>query len=157
MVAIIAAVAENNVIGNAGELPWYIPEDLKHFREITTGHVVIMGRKTWESILARLGKPLPGRTCVVLTKQVAYEVPKGVSVFTNLEEALVKYSEKNLFIIGGAQLYAEGVGFADVLYITRVQGAPVGDTYFPDIDWSGWKLETQEPHEGYVFCRYVRV
>ena len=105
MIALIAAVANNNVIGKQNELPWYLPEDLKRFKQLTTGQVVIMGRKTYESILARLGKPLPNRTSIVITHQTGYTVAQGVEVSPSIAEALQSHNNEDRYIIGGEQIF----------------------------------------------------
>lgn len=156
MIALVAAIADNNVIGDSGQLPWYLPEDLQHFRELTTGHVVIMGRNTFESILARLGRPLPNRTSVVLTKQVDYRVPEGVVKAGSLSEALSMFAHKTMFIIGGAAVYAEALSVADKLYITRVHQSPLGDVYFPNINWDEWKCMVEDKKDGFTFAEYIR-
>ena len=100
MIALVAAVSKNGVIGDKNDLPWYLPEDLKRFKELTLGHTVVMGRKTYESIIARLHKPLPRRTSIVITRNSEYQVPEGVIISTSLDEALNKFPDKNTFIIG---------------------------------------------------------
>jgi len=133
MVSIIVAIAENGVIGDKNALLWNIKEDMRHFRTITTGHPVIMGRKTFESI----GRPLPKRTNVVITRgDTTFE---GCEVAHSLEEALAMFpAEEEIFIIGGAQIYAQALPLADKLYLTIVHRNYEGDTSFPDIDMSEW-------------------
>ena len=126
MLSLIAAVAENGVIGDKNALLWHISEDLKHFRAVTTGHPVVMGRKTFLS----LGRPLPGRTNVVLTRQ-ALDIP-GCTVVHSLEEAV------------GAQVYAEALPLAGRFYLTRVRHPYEGDTCFPAWDESEWRLAASE-------------
>nr|AIA18965.1 Dihydrofolate reductase [uncultured bacterium] len=130
------AIARNNVIGKNNELPWYIPEDLKHFKELTTGHTVIMGRKTYESIIARLGKPLPNRRSVVITSNTEYPVAEGVVKYTNLEEAIAAEDgpDKQVFLIGGQRIFAEGLQFANTIYTTEIHKDFDGDIYFPEFD-----------------------
>lgn len=156
MIALVAAVSKNGVIGNAGELPWHIPEDLKRFKEITTGKVVLMGRKTYESIVNRLGHPLPNRTNVVLTRQSGYGVPEGVCVCRSLEEAFKKFADADIFVIGGGEIYAQAIGLADTLYITHVEKEVSGDARFPDFSPSDWKLIGEERRDGYRFSVYQR-
>jgi len=130
---IIAAVARNRVIGDKGRIPWHIREDFAHFKRTTTGHAVIMGRKTFESI----GKPLPGRVNIVLTRNENYTAPEGVILKRSLEEAIAYCAEtrqEKAFIIGGAKAYEEGMGMADTLIITEINQDPEGDTFFPAID-----------------------
>jgi dihydrofolate reductase len=139
-VAMIAAVAENGVIGNENAIPWRLPGDFAHFKRTTTGKPLIMGRKTFESI----GKALPGRTNIVVSRQEGYQ-PEGVLVISSLEAALehaqaIAAAElaDEVIIGGGAQIYEDGMGFADRLYITHVALKPEGDTYFPVIDPLVW-------------------
>ena len=139
MVSIIVAIAENGVIGDKNALLWSIKEDMRHFRTITTGHPVIMGRKTFESI----GRPLPKRTNVVITRgDITFE---GCEVAHSLEEALAMFpAEEEIFIIGGAQIYAQALPLADKLYLTIVHRNYEGDTSFPDIDMSEWSEISRE-------------
>ena len=139
MVSIIVAIAENGVIGDKNALLWSIKEDMRHFRTITTGHPVIMGRKTFESI----GRPLPKRTNVVITRgDTTFE---GCEVAHSLEEALAMFpAEEEIFIIGGAQIYAQALPLADKLYLTIVHRNYEGDTSFPDIDMSEWSEISRE-------------
>jgi dihydrofolate reductase len=142
MISLIVAKAENDVIGSSNELPWYLPKDLKHFSQITTGHTVIMGRKTYDSIIARIGKPLPNRKNVIITKQAGFIAPDCV-VVNSLEDAVRDVpDQEEVFIIGGAQIYKEALPMVDRLYITHVHAEPKGDILFPEIDLSEWeKLE----------------
>jgi len=156
MISIIAAVAAKNVIGNKNRIPWHIPEDFKHFKDITMGHPVLMGRNTFLSIMQMLGKPLPGRTNLVLAKE-DFPVPEGVQIFHSLEDALEVYKDRELFVIGGASVYAQAIPFANTLYITHIDQSPEGDTYFPEIKKDEWKLVSEEPHEGHRFARYERI
>lgn len=139
MVSIIVAVAENGVIGDKNALLWHISEDLKHFKALTTGHPVVMGRRTYES----LGRPLPNRRNVVVTRQ-EIALP-GCEVVHSLEEALALFpSDEEVFITGGAQIYAEALPLADRFYLTRVMHAYEGDTRFPAWDESAWRLVRSE-------------
>lgn len=139
MVSIIVAVAENGVIGDKNALLWHISEDLKHFKAITSGHPVVMGRKTFESI----GRPLPNRTNVVITRQ-PLEI-EGCTVVHSLLEALALFaSDQEVFVIGGAQIYAEALPLADRFYLTRVMHAYAGDTCFPEWDEQAWRLTASE-------------
>ena len=134
MLSIIVAVAENGVIGGDNTLLWHISEDLKHFKAITSGHAVIMGRKTYDSI----GRPLPNRRNVVITRQDV--LIEGVDIVHSLEEAIALFpNEEEVFIIGGAQIYAEAMPLADTFYITRVHQSYEGDTTYPEwskVDWT---------------------
>ncbi|WP_295938892.1 dihydrofolate reductase [uncultured Alistipes sp.] len=139
MISIIVAVAENGVIGDKNTLLWHISEDLKHFKAVTTGHPVIMGRKTFES----LGRPLPNRTNVVVTRQDT-EIP-GCTVVHSLEEAVALFpADEEIFIIGGAQIYGQALPLADRFYLTRVFHSYEGDTHFPEWDERQWKLIESE-------------
>lgn len=158
MISIIVAVAENGVIGDKNALLWHISEDLKYFKSVTSGHPVIMGRKTYES----LGRPLPNRTNVVVTRQ-AVEIP-GCTVAHSLEEAVALFAaDEEVFIIGGAQVYAQALPLADRFYLTRVFHAYEGDTRFPEWDEREWRLVCSEsfpagasyPHP-FAFERYER-
>lgn len=133
------AVADNLVIGKGNDLPWHLPEDLKHFKEITMGKTVLMGRKTFESILARLKKPLPGRKNVVITRQKDYQVPEGVLVFDSLESAVQNLSADDVYAIGGAEIFKQALPLAQELIITHVNGNYEGDAFFPQVNWSQWK------------------
>lgn len=139
MVSIIAAVAANGVIGDRNALLWHISEDLKHFKTLTTGHPVVMGRKTWES----LGRPLPNRENVVITRQ-RIDIP-GCRVAHSLAGALELFPEsEEVFVIGGAQIYAEALPVADRLYLTRVEHDYEGDTRFPVWNEQEWQLVASE-------------
>ena len=144
MISIIVAIARNGVIGGDNRLLWHISEDLRRFKALTTGHPVVMGRKTWES----LGRPLPGRTNVVLTRQLDF-APEGAVVVHSLEEAVRMFPpQEEIFIIGGAQIYRQAMDLADRLYLTIVHRPYEGDTSFPLPDPGQW-LETSRrefPH-----------
>jgi dihydrofolate reductase len=144
-VSLIAAVAENGVIGNAGDLVWRLPADMRFFRQTTTGHHVVMGRKTWESI----GKPLRDRTNVIITRKMDFDAP-GCVVVHSLEEALSiarAAGETEAFVIGGSEIYAMALPIADRLYLTRIHESFDGDTVFPDIDAAHWVEANREEHE----------
>lgn len=157
MIILIAAVAKNGCIGKDGKLPWKIPEDMKRFKEITINHTVVMGRKTWESIPEKF-RPLPGRTNVVITRQTGYAVPDGVQVFAhpNVALAALDSDNGNVFVIGGAEIYAETMGTADELLITEVDQTVEGDAFFPKIDPEEWQETWREPHDGFAFVTYHR-
>ncbi len=155
--SIIAAVANNGCIGKNNELPWYIPEDLKHFKKLTLGHTVVMGRKTYESIVKRLGKPLPDRTSVVITRQADYPVPPGVFVYTNLYKSIEHHNDGELFCIGGGELYKEVLPLADKLYLTEVRQTVDGDTFFPEFDKKKWQELEREDHEGFSFVVLAKI
>lgn len=156
MVTIVAAVARNGCIGKDGELPWRIPEDLQRYRRITMGKVVVMGRKTWESIPEKY-RPLPGRTNVVITRNAGYPLPADVERAGSLEEALARHAGRDLVVNGGGTIYERALARADALDITHVHRHVAGDTFFPPIDPSVWKESWREDHEGFSFVTYERV
>ena len=145
MLSLIAAVGKRGEIGLDGKLPWYIPEDLKRFRQITRNKTVIMGRITFESILQSLGSPLPDRKNIVITSNQDYVVPEGCLVFHSLETAIkVTLNENEVFIIGGAKLYEKALPYVHRMYITYINHEFEADTFFPEIDLTKWKItETQ--------------
>jgi dihydrofolate reductase len=141
--SLIAAIARNGVIGRDGALPWQLPEDLAHFKRLTTGHTIVMGRKTWESI----GRPLPKRTNVILSRSL--EAPMGASVAANLDTAIAQArdaGETELYAIGGARVYAEALPRADVLELTRVDAEIAGDVHFPTWDPTEFECVRFEAH-----------
>ena len=155
----VVAVSSNNAIGKDNKLPWHLPADLKFFKSLTTGHHIIMGRKTFESF----GKPLPNRTSVVITRQKNYN-PEGCVVVHSLEEALkVAFDEKEAFIIGGAEIFKVAMPIADRIYLTRIKEIFEGDTFFPELDEEQWLLKEKQDFESdeknkyaYSFCIYER-
>ena len=162
---LVAAVADNGVIGRNNQLPWYLPEDLKHFKRVTLGRPVIMGRKTWESI----GRPLPGRTNIVISRQPGYSAD-GVRVVETLEAALelaeslaVIDGSEEVMVIGGAEIYRLALPRADRLFLTEVHGDVEGDAWFPDWDRREWREMSRERHAArdasefdYSFVSYTR-
>jgi dihydrofolate reductase len=159
-VALIAALADNGVIGNDNGLPWRLPADLRRFRRLTLGHWLVMGRRTFDG----LGRPLPGRETVVLTRQRGY-TPAGAQVAHSLLEALALARGAEVFIAGGAEVYGETLarGLADRLWLTRIHRDFAGDTFFPELDLRPWRLVTAERLEpdgeapfAYSFLRYER-
>jgi dihydrofolate reductase len=143
-VSIIAAMSENGVIGRGGRLPWHLADDLKRFKRLTMGHMLVMGRKTWESI----GRPLPGRRMVVISRQPNYR-PDGAQVVPSLDAALAiaeSTGDDEAFIIGGAEIYRLALPRANRLYLTRVHANIAGDTYFPDVNWKNWQRIAVEEH-----------
>lgn len=143
-VYLVAAVAANGVIGADGRLPWRLPEDLRHFKSLTLGHPVIMGRRTWES----LGRALPGRENIVVTRAPGYAAP-GASVAASLDAALALCAgEPTVFVIGGGELYAEALAVADGLVLTEIQRDYPGDARFPDYDRSAWRETQRQPQTG---------
>ncbi len=143
IVSLIAAVARNNVIGVGGDLPWRLPGDLAFFKRTTLGHPVIMGRRTWNEV----GRPLPGRTNVVLTRDSTFEAP-GARVVSSLDEALAPWrdSEEEVFVIGGGEVYRLALPVAGRLWLTRIHAEVPGDTTFPEWSESDWRRVWSEEH-----------
>ena len=137
---IIAALARQRVIGLRGAMPWHLPEDLKHFKDTTSGCAVIMGRKTLESILAALGKPLPNRRSIVITRNRSYSAP-GCETAGSLAEAMHLAGGQRAFVIGGAEIYAQALPLADRMVLTEIDAAFEGDAWFPEFDRTEW-IET---------------
>jgi dihydrofolate reductase len=151
-VAIVVAIGQNREIGKGGQLLWHISDDLKRFKQLTLGHPVIMGRKTFESIVAIIGKPLPGRANIVVTRDQNWSY-EDVLVFHSLEEALEKAREldtEEIHIGGGAELYAQALPFVDRLYLTLIDDSKEADTYFPPYETEFTKIISDEAreHEG---------
>ncbi|MBT0810754.1 dihydrofolate reductase [Litoribacter ruber] len=143
-VSLIVAKAENNVIGKNNDLVWKLSDDLKHFKKTTTGQHLIMGRKTYES----MGKPLPNRTSIVVTRNEDYSVPDEHFCVQNLEQALAlgkKLNLETIIIAGGGEIYKMALPYVDEMIITEVKATPEGDTFFPEINWSEWQ-ETKREH-----------
>ena len=139
---LLAAVAANGIIGVDGRLPWHLPEDLKHFKKLTLGHPIIMGRKTWES----LGRPLPQRENIVVTRNPDYDAP-GAAVATSLEAALALCAGETVaFVIGGQQLFADSLPIASGLVLTEIYKDYEGDTWFPPYDRAQWRETQRESH-----------
>ena len=155
---LVAAVASNGIIGANGRLPWHFAEELKHFKEVTLGHPVIMGRRTWES----LGKPLPGRENIVISRSPGFEA-SGASVATSVQAAIALCTGESVaFVIGGAEIYAAALPLADGLVLTEIQQDYEGDTSFPAWDRKAWRVSQKETHastEGvrFDFVLYERV
>jgi dihydrofolate reductase len=152
-IVLVAAVADNGVIGRDGDIPWRIPEDMRHFKAVTTGHPVVMGRVTFESI----GRPLPNRTNIVITRSPGWSAD-GVTVVGSVDEALAaargvaRGSASDVMVIGGARVYEALIGKADVQVITEVHQSPEGDTFYPAFDRSEWSETRRDEHDGYDFA-----
>lgn len=145
-ITLIVARARNGVIGHRGGLPWRLPEDLAHFKRATLGHPVVMGRKTWESIIARNGKPLPGRRNLVVSREAGLAVP-GAEVFDSLQAALAACAEApQVFVIGGAQLYAAALPLAQRVLLTELDADFAGDAFMPALDPAQWREVQRERH-----------
>lgn len=144
-IILIAAKAKNNIIGKDNQLIWKLSADLKRFKNLTSGHYILMGRKTYQS----LGKPLPNRTHIIISRNPDFSAPEGHYTFSSVEDAFIfcnKVGVEKLFIIGGGQIYQETLNLCDQLEITEVEASPEGDTYFPEIDREIWKETGREGH-----------
>jgi dihydrofolate reductase len=158
-ISIIAAVASNRVIGLNNSLPWHLPADLRHFKRLTKGHYLLMGRKTYES----LEGPLPGRTIVLITRQACYS-REGLYTAHSLPDAIeLAAEEKEVFIAGGAEIYSEALSLADRMYLTLIHHKFEGDTRFPEFDELDWDLTERRDYESdeenpypYSFLTYER-
>lgn len=145
-ISLIVAKAKNNVIGKDNGLVWKLSADLRHFKNTTTGHHLIMGRKTFEST----DKPLPNRTSVVVTRNENYSVPEGHHVVTDLEDALKLCEQKGLekiFISGGGEIYKIALPYVEEMIITEVDAQPDGDTFFPEVNWTDWQEISREHYQ----------
>lgn len=143
IITIIAAIGKNRELGKNNDLLWHLPNDLKRFKRVTSGHCVIMGRKTYES----LGKkPLPKRTNIIITRNANYKA-KDCIVVNSLQEALTKVDDDNPYILGGAEIYAQAFTVADVLDLTFVDASLEADAFFPEIDVTIWKETYREEHK----------
>lgn len=162
-IALIAAVADNGIIGVNGEMPWHIPADLKRFKHVTMGQPVIMGRKTYESIVAQIDGPLPGRTNIVLSRSRP-DLPEDVHLAETLTEALqhatavcaADEAADRIFVVGGATVYEQFLPQADQLVLTEVHETYEGDTHFPDWNRSDWVERSREEHNRFSFVEYDR-
>jgi dihydrofolate reductase len=143
-IILIAAVAENNALGKDNDLLWHLPDDFKRFKALTTGHKIIMGRKTFESFQ----KPLPNRHHIIITRDKSYHIEHpNCSIVHSLAEALAMVADEDLsFIIGGGEIYTLAMPYCDILEITRVHGNYEADAFFPTIDSSTWRLDSEEYH-----------
>jgi len=162
---LVAAVAKNGVIGAGGNLPWHLPEDMRHFKKLTLGHPVIMGRKTCESIVAARGGPLPGRVNIVVTRTPGYSAA-GCVLAGSLAAALAAAgAAEEAFVIGGGELYREALPIADRLELTEIDADFEGDAWFPEIATGDWHVLSREPHSpdaefahpyAFVVCERIR-
>ena len=153
MVTIVVAMAKNNAIGKDNQLLWHLPSDLKHFKELTSGHPIIMGRKTFESF----PKPLPNRTHVIITRQKNYTAENCIVVDSLKKAIAICPKDEDVYIIGGGEIYNQSIDFADKLEITKVFHSFEADTFFPEIDTAKWELVSEEFHpkdekHAYDFC-----
>ncbi|NOT09115.1 MAG: dihydrofolate reductase [Gemmatimonadales bacterium] len=160
IVSLVAAMSENRVIGKGGGLPWRLPKDLQHFKRLTVDHTVIMGRKTFDEVK----RPLANRRNVVVSRNPAFQ-PSGVTVVPSLEEALaLGATEREVFVIGGGEMYRLALPRADRIYLTVVHAQVEGDTEFPRFESEAWALDVEERHEAdekhafpFTFRTYLRV
>lgn len=160
LVSLVVAMSENRVIGRNGGLPWHLPKDLQYFKRLTLDHTVIMGRKTYDE----MKRPLANRRNVVITRNPEFH-PSGVTVVPSLTEALaLGATEREVFVIGGGEIFRQAISRADRLYLTVVHAQVEGDTYFPDFEHDGWALESEERHEAdekhpwaFTFRNYRRI
>jgi dihydrofolate reductase len=158
---LIAAVAEENrVIGNDKDLPWHIPEDLQHFKQLTTGHALVMGRRTFESIVHQFGGPLPDRRMVVLTRQHTFDEYAGVETYPSVDAAMEAVADEEVVFIGGGEsIYRQFLPRADRLELTLVEGAYEGDTYFPPFEHlvgDVFEPTQVDERDGFRFVTYER-
>lgn len=160
MFTIIAAASENNALGKDNQLLWHLPEDFKRFKTLTSGHYIIMGRKTFESF----PKPLPNRTHIIITRQPNYQAPEGCVVVSSLENAMeLCPANEEAFVIGGGEIYQQALDVVDKIDVTRVHTTIDADTFFPEIDTNTWKLVFEEFHPkdekhafDFTFLTYVK-
>ncbi|MBI4281579.1 dihydrofolate reductase [Candidatus Uhrbacteria bacterium] len=156
MIALIAAIDQQNCIGKDGTLPWHIPEDLAHFKKLTEGKTVLMGRKTWESLPEKY-RPLPNRTNIVITRQNDYALPAGVERYDAVDAALVAHLNEDIMIIGGGEIFTQTIDRADTLYITNVNQTVTACTaFFPPIDLTLWHETERDDRDGFSFVTYKR-
>ncbi|WNF36376.1 dihydrofolate reductase [Bacillaceae bacterium IKA-2] len=141
MISLIVAMAENNVIGFENKMPWHLPADLAHFKKTTTGHTIVMGRKTFQSI----GRPLPNRTNLILTRDLSFRA-EGCLVIHDIKEVLEKAKKEDLFVIGGAEIYQQFLPYAEKIYSTQILESFHGDTFFPQLT-EEWKMVATEKYE----------
>jgi dihydrofolate reductase len=156
LVSLVAALARNRVIGAGNRMPWHLPQDLRRFKRLTMGAPVIMGRKTYESILEQTGRPLPGRRNIVVTRQPGAQWD-GCEVAGSLDAALAAaHTAPEVFVIGGAELYRLALPRADRLYLTLLDAEYPGDTLVPEFDAADWRETARAPGAGFAFVTYER-
>tara|TARA_R110001592_G_scaffold144484_4_gene367638 strand:- start:6261 stop:6779 length:519 start_codon:yes stop_codon:yes gene_type:complete len=164
--SLIVAMAENNCIGKDNQMPWHISEDLKRFKSLTMGHPVIMGRKTFDSILGYLNKPLPERTNIIVSRS-GYQTQHDALIYDNLGDAITRakqiahdQNKDEIFIIGGAQIYTQSLGLADQIHLTKVHQSVDGDAFFPYFDTEEWnesqRIDNAEHEPPYSFITLTR-
>lgn len=162
-IALIAAVADNGVVGADGSIPWHYSADMKHFKRTTTGHPVILGRRTYENVVAGLGEPFPDRLSVVLTETLS-ALPEGAVAVESVAEALSVAREsarelgvETVYVAGGSAVYEAFLPLADRLVLTELYDSYEGDRYFPDVAWDDWREVSRESGEAFDFVEYRRV
>lgn len=153
MISLIVAMTKEGVIGINNKMPWYYSEDLKHFKKITVGKTVLMGRKTFQSVISRNGKILPNRHNVVLTRDRSF-IYDGIEVIHNIDEYILNNKSKEIIIMGGKEIYTLALPYCERLYITFINKSYKGDIYFPKIDFDKYDLISQEDIEELSFCVY---
>lgn len=156
IISLVVAAADNNVIGKDNAMPWHIPEDFKHFKNVTMGKPCIMGRKTFESILSSLGKPLPGRVNIIVSRSNYQHT--GALTCKDLDEAIDQASKidtDEICIVGGAQIYAQAITLANKIHLTRVHQSPEGDAFFPGLG-TEWKEQSRDDRDGFSFLTYTK-
>jgi dihydrofolate reductase len=153
-VTLVAAVARNGVIGADGGIPWQLPGEQRRFKELTLGHVLVMGRRTYESI----GRPLPGRTTIVVTRTEGWTAGDEVRTARGVEEALALAAtlDDEVFVVGGSRVYEAALPLADRLELTWVDAEPDGDAHFPEVDWEAWREVAREDHGAWTAVSYER-
>lgn len=153
-VTLVAAVAANGVIGRDNGLPWHLPADLANFKALTLGHVLVMGRRTYESI----GRPLPGRTTIVVTRQPTWSAD-GVRTAPDVPAALALGRElaDEVYVVGGAEIYAAAMPYVDRMVLSQVDLSPDGDRVFPPVDWSVWREESRDQQDGFAVVHFRRM
>ena len=158
VISMIVAAAENNVIGLDNKMPWHIPEDFKYFKAKTMGKPCIMGRKTFQSIYDMLGKALPNRPSIVISRSGFNhaEATSAASIPEAIEKAKT-LTDEEVMIIGGAMIYEQALEMADRIYLTRVNQSPEGDAFFPQLDMFNWRETSREDHDGFSFLVFDRV
>ena len=150
-ITVLAAVGANLVIGREGNMPWHLSEDLAHFKATTMGHVMVMCRKTYDSI----GRALPGRRTIVITRQAGWHAP-SVEVAHSLPEALALAGPADVFVVGGSDVYRQAMPFADQMLLTEIDQSPEGDAFFPAFSTEDWLETSRETHDGFAFVTYER-
>ena len=150
-ITVLAAVGANLAIGRDGNMPWHLPEDLSHFKATTMGHVMVMGRRTYESI----GRALPGRRTIVITHQQGWHAA-SVEVAHSLPEALALAGPADVFVVGGSDVYRQAMPFADQMLLTEIDQSPEADAFFPTFSPEDWRESAREAHDGFAFVTYER-